>query len=1461
MPSRFPDIASACRFLSLAALLLLSQFSPSIAATSCEPEVYYKNLIGFEFTADPTKCIPENMNDNTIFDHYDANFVQCSADKVITLENQEAQELDASPSSIINKYRSYGFRVFRNKQGTHIVVLSSDYNGFIGGTADKNNMSKYLGGKVYTDVFKEAFLPPSSAPDCRGGDFDKACKMPAGSAVNLSTGSLFHDQRIFAVNSGLPLALDISLYYSSIPFAPSTIGNGWSHTYEMALQNGTGSIKVFWFQGARRIYNYYYDSLTSKNVYYAPKGDFSTLDKNSDNTWTITEPDGLKRNFNSSGIITSLVDKYGNTLTFNYDINGKLIGVTDPSNRIATFGYDPTSGKLISITDPNNKIYMLGYPNPASPSSKLDTVTLPGGDQWVYTYDATNGLLGTKTDPGQFTTTYTYDYTTQKVATAKDPNQKYRSYFFAAPATAGKIPDYFPLQMIEGAVENTSLVPIKNFKLTDKDQNDWQYTYDNLSENIRSKTDPLGNTTRYTYYQNGLKKSVTNPPVNSISYTTFYIYDDMGNVTNETEPLDMVLLGIDPDLVGDPVIDSRTKDKFVFSYSYDLANSNPIFKNLITRVDDKRGPSVLTTTYSYTTDANGYLVTTVTDPTKATTVTRYYSNGKIKDITDANQSGANPKQTIYSYYEDTPTNQAAKVVGFLKSVVTPDGVTTSYYDPTGTNVAYDANGNNVWYAVLDKDGVLRKTVISVYDDRNRLHTVTTQATGQPDIVTTYGYDGNDNVNSVKDAEQKETKYVFDYNRQTTKISDTLQKDTNLIYGGSSCPSCGNGADKLTEVKDANQHSTSYSYDKAGRLEYETDPMGKKYHYTYHPNGKLDKKYNASSGTDVLQVTYNYNNRGQITGKIYADGTTPNASYSYDSNGRLQTASSTNISYTFSNYTGGNYKGRLKSVKDNTNNRTVSYDQYDKLGQRQQVTYSGPTGSRSISYQYDEANRPWIITAGTRIFTYLYDKLSRRDTITYQPVGITVKHEYDDLDRLTKIKHSTSTATITFANYSGFDKTGNRKSKITPDSTETYHYDDIYRLTQTDTPKGSEKYTYDDVGNRTGGPGPKESLPLVTYAYDAANRMTHGRQFGYDNDDAGNQTGRTIPNAPDKGWTLTWDLENRLTQVSIFRKVNNVVVESRTVDFKYDPFDRRIEKKVTTFITGNDPKVISAWQYLYDENNIAVEYYTDSSGTTPITSTTYYIHGPGSDEHLAMDRDGTYYYFHADGLGSITAITNESAVPVQTYSYDSFGVPKQTTLFRNSFTYTGKEYDLETGLIMMGVRYFDPREGRFISKDPISLLGGDFNLYSYVGNNVLNFVDPSGLTAIPATLGAGGAVGTAGATTGATVGGAATTGAIGTFCGALGSAAVFVIGTSTSTSTCADYPPKDECNVKKKRCEQEWEDAFRKCSQWLSKPNPPRGLTGGYNNLADCARGHVSEECGGNPIDWGSKGRGGRGGKK
>ncbi|KUG23353.1 rhs family protein [hydrocarbon metagenome] len=80
--------------------------------------------------------------------------------------------------------------------------------------------------------------------------------------------------------------------------------------------------------------------------------------------------------------------------------------------------------------------------------------------------------------------------------------------------------------------------------------------------------------------------------------------------------------------------------------------------------------------------------------------------------------------------------------------------------------------------------------------------------------------------------------------------------------------------------------------------------------------------------------------------------------------------------------------------------------------------------------------------------------------------------------------------------------------------------------------------------------------------------------------------------------------------------------------------------------------------------------------------------------------------------------------MQTYTYDSFGNITISGSISQPFTYTGREYDSETGMYFYRARYYDPKIGRFVTKDPIGFEGG-INVYAYVENNPVNTVDPEG----------------------------------------------------------------------------------------------------------------------------------------
>ncbi len=108
------------------------------------------------------------------------------------------------------------------------------------------------------------------------------------------------------------------------------------------------------------------------------------------------------------------------------------------------------------------------------------------------------------------------------------------------------------------------------------------------------------------------------------------------------------------------------------------------------------------------------------------------------------------------------------------------------------------------------------------------------------------------------------------------------------------------------------------------------------------------------------------------------------------------------------------------------------------------------------------------------------------------------------------------------------------------------------------------------------------------------------------------------------------------------------------------------------------------------------------------------------------RNGVKYYYAKDHLGNLREVTTGSGGVVARYDYDAFGVPTQTLgTMKFDFLYTGHFYHEPSGLYLAPFRAYNPRMGRWISRDPIGVKGG-INLYDYVGGNPLTRIDPTGL---------------------------------------------------------------------------------------------------------------------------------------
>jgi len=124
-------------------------------------------------------------------------------------------------------------------------------------------------------------------------------------------------------------------------------------------------------------------------------------------------------------------------------------------------------------------------------------------------------------------------------------------------------------------------------------------------------------------------------------------------------------------------------------------------------------------------------------------------------------------------------------------------------------------------------------------------------------------------------------------------------------------------------------------------------------------------------------------------------------------------------------------------------------------------------------------------------------------------------------------------------------------------------------------------------------------------------------------------------------------------------------------------------------------------------------------------TATYLRSLNIDEPFMRTTSTGQAFYHTDALGSVLALTDQTGTVQTTYRYDPFGNTTVTGTSTNPFQYTGREND-GTGLMFYRARYYSPTLQRFLGEDPIGFESG-FNLYTYVDNSPVNYVDWDGLT--------------------------------------------------------------------------------------------------------------------------------------
>jgi RHS repeat-associated protein len=830
----------------------------------------------------------------------------------------------------------------------------------------------------------------------------------------------------------------------------------------------------------------------------------------------------------------------------------------------------------------------------------------------------------------------------------------------------------------------------------------WTYD-DNDTGSLISYTDTLGHTVTLTRDQNTeLVTKVAYPDGTNESFT----YNSFG----------------------EPLTHTRKNGK-TENFTYDSTG-------LLQTEQDAAG-----NTTSFTYDSN-YRVSKITDPRTNSTSFTYDDFGRTKKITHGSDG------TYQSFTYDT--------VGDLLTKTDENGNTTTYtYDAFQRVLTMkDALNRTTTYAYDPKTPTNKSPITTTLPSGKKVtasyvagwgyqaNSVTTAAGTSSASVTQYTYDPAGNINSIIDPLSHKTQFTYDARERKATAEDPAG-NTSMFYYDDACnllsevTPAGTSAmtydhmNRMLTLNDAKNQKTSYSYDPEGKLFTFTDPNSHVYSYGYdnderqlstkYPDSSLasvtyDSAGNVATSTtrDGKVQTITSDARNRPTYASWNDGVTLAVTTAYDSASRITSVSNSNsaVGYTYD---------AANDVLSETQNVTglgakvVTYT-YTSDAVLNTLTYPDST---KLTYGYDNANRVSSITQGasTTVVGYTYDANGNR-TNKNLANGVNSTLTYDNAERLTSISDLTpspTAGTLLQKFQYGYDSMS-RRTYVKRDNGvgDVYGYDADsqltsvkYNCTNPDTtptnPSETTTFTYDPSGNRTQTVDSLNGTTNCTPTSDNQYSAVGGNSATYDG--RGNLTSLA-------GCNYTYDAQNRLTQYT-----DNL---SNSVTQAYDPLGRcvkRVADGVTTYFVYDN-----AWRNLVDYN---------SSGT----QVNRYVNGPSPNEIVTKtDNSSNVYYYHTDGLGSITKLTSTAGALLEQYSYDvygkttirnSSGTVLSSSSYNNRFMYTGAEYVSPTGLYSMRDRFYSPSLGRFIQPDPIGHSGDNYNIYRYCGNGPTNATDPSG----------------------------------------------------------------------------------------------------------------------------------------
>jgi len=541
-------------------------------------------------------------------------------------------------------------------------------------------------------------------------------------------------------------------------------------------------------------------------------------------------------------------------------------------------------------------------------------------------------------------------------------------------------------------------------------------------------------------------------------------------------------------------------------------------------------------------------------------------------------------------------------------------------------------------------------------------------------------------------------------------SSTLVKQVDHTYGdeGETLATSGGAEPKILtydalyrilSIADGNNNETVYSYNTVGYL----------FRVNYTGSG------GATSGSDTIQYT-GFDGYGNVTQRIDGRGIITNYSYNdpeRNLTGKEYPASpSLNVSYAYDGF------GRTISMSDGTGLTNYSYDDNNKLINTV-TTYTG-VPAQAIGYSYYSNGSESTLTTPAGNFNYTYDGDGRMSSLT-NPNSETSSWIYRDNDSLSTQTLANGVVTSYTYNARGFitDLTNATSGGTTLSEFGSTMYNGVGDQTSViasvpalTADSGSTSYSYDSIGTGgtrsqiTGESSTRAGGYSETNAYDNAENLTTLRSsssasfnsdnqnsaLGYSYDGSGNPTTYSAH-------TLSFDSEDRMTTFG----------SALIATYRGDNLRASKTNSTTTIY------------YLYDGTIPVVEF--NSSGAVVAVNT----FGTNGLLSRYSGSGSTFYTF--DQQGNPAQLLDSSANILNTNVFDSFGLRTSSGSSNDPYSGFESQYgyytDSETGLALCTYRYYDPANGRFINRDPISYNGG-INLYGYVHNNPVGVHDYLGL---------------------------------------------------------------------------------------------------------------------------------------